>query len=141
VWQFNFYIDNRIATTGKMTVEPAGQPNFTSIVFAGGKDANDQPINPAPSGSPRIDAGITRLYAFFDGVSVPSGTQYSTQWMFNGKSLTDKKSYNWSLQPNENNFLSIFNTDGTPLEAGTYELKLWMGTRLVKLAAVAVVVP
>jgi hypothetical protein len=140
VWQYNFYIDNRLATTGKMTVEPAaaGQPNFTPIVFASGKDANDQPINPAPVASPRLDEGITKLWAFFDGVNVPNGTQFSTQWLYNGTTLTDKKNYTWNLKPNENDYVSVFNTDGSPLKAGTYELKLWIGTRLVKIAALII---
>ena len=142
-WQYNFYVNERLATTGKVTVEAAvaGQPTFTAIIFAGDKDANDQPIDPALVTSPHLDAGISKLWAFFDGVSVPGGTQFSSQWFHNGKNLTDKKTYTWNLQPNENNYLSIFNTDGSDLEPGTYELKLWIGTRLVKVAAVILAAP
>ena len=72
---------------------------------------------------------------------MPKGTQYSSQWFYNGKTFTDKKAYSWTLQPNENNYLSVFNTDNSPLKAGTYELKLWIGTRLVKLGIVMIVAP
>ena len=142
-WQYNFYVNDKLASSGKATVEsaPAGQPNFTSIVFGSDKDSNDAPVNPTDPTDPKLDAGIDSLWAFFDGVGVPKGTKFSVQWLYNGKVYADKKEYTWNLAPNENNYQSVHNTDGSALSAGTYEIKVWIGTRLVKLAAVTLSTP
>ena len=138
-WQLNLYYNNKLASTGKVTIEaaPAGA-NMSPIVFAGDKDANDKPVNPASVSDPRLAKGIKQIYGFYTAIGLAKGTNYSTQWFYNGAPFTDKKSFSWNAGPNDPGYNNVFHNDGSALLPGTYELKIWIGTRLIKVAAVMV---
>lgn len=139
-YQLNLYLDDRLVQSAKTTVEsaPLGQPNFTPVVFAAEKDAADKPLNPAAMNSPKLPVGTKQIYAFFSGIAVPSGTQFATAWLFNGQSYVDKKTSTWNFLADEDYYNFVYNKDGTALSPGTYELKVWLGTRLVKVSAVTI---
>ena len=139
-YQLNLYLEDHLVQSAKTTVEaaPLGQPNFTPIVFAAEKDASDKPVNPAAMNSPKLPVGTKQIYAFFSGIAVPRGTLFATEWLFNGQTYVDKKTSTWEFLPEEDYYNFVFNKDGTPLSAGTYEIKVWVGTRLMKVAAVTI---
>jgi len=139
-YQLNLYVDDRLAQSAKTNVEaaPVGQPDFTPIVFAAEKDALDKPVNPAAMSGPKLPIGTKQIYAFFSGIVVPKGTQFATEWLFNGQPYVDKKSSTWNFRPDEDYYNFVYNKDGTALSPGTYELKVWLGTRLVKVSTVTI---
>ncbi|MBI3362421.1 MAG: serine/threonine protein kinase [Chloroflexi bacterium] len=134
-WQLKLYLDNQLQQSATFAVEPnpSKQPDFGPITFAPDKDANEKPLNPVSVSDPTFPAGTINVYAFFDGIDVPQGTDWTSQWFLNGTSQTDPKSHSWTFAPNENEWLSFGNKDGSALEAGTYELKLVIGSRLVNV--------
>jgi hypothetical protein len=133
-WQLNLYLDNKLQQSAQMTIEanPAGQPDFGPITFAPDVDSKDNPVNPVPANNPTLPAGTKKVYAFFNAVNVPKGTQWTTQWFRNNK-LESEKQRAWDAGLNDSYWVSYFNTDGSPLASGTYELKLTIGSRLVNL--------
>lgn len=139
-YQLNLYLEDRLVQTAKTTVEAAGlgQPNFTPIVFAASKDAADKPVDPAAVNSPKLPIGTKQIYAFFSGIAVPKGTSFATEWLFNGQSYVAKKTSTWDFLSDEDYYNFVYNKDGSPLSAGTYEIKVWLGTRLVKVSAVTI---
>jgi hypothetical protein len=139
-YQLNLYLEERLVQSGKTTVEAAalGQPDFTPIMFASDKDALDKPVNPAAMNNPKLPLGTKQIYAFFTAVNVAKGTQFGTEWLLNGQPYIDKKTGPWNYTPTEDYFNYVYNKDGTALAAGTYELKVWLGPRLVKIAAVTI---
>jgi len=139
-YQLNLYLEDRLVESAKTTVDaaPLGQPNFTPVVFAAGKDASDKPVDPAAMNSPKLAIGTKQIYAFFSGIAVPSGTLFATEWLFNGQPYVDKKTSTWNFLPEEDYYNFVYNKDGTALSPGTYEIKVWIGTRLAKVAAVTI---
>jgi hypothetical protein len=134
-WQLTLYLDNQQQQTAKFTIElnPSKQPDFGPIIFAPEIDSKDKPVNQLSVSDPSFKKGVTEVYAFFDGINVPKDTAWTSQWFENGDSVTDPKAHTWTFGPNENDWISFGNTDNTPLEAGTYELKLKIGDRLVNI--------
>jgi hypothetical protein len=139
-YQLNLYIEEHPVQSAKTTVEgaPVGQPNFTPITFASEKDANDKPVNAAALNSPKLPLGTKQIYAFFTGISVPKATQFATEWLFNGRTYVEKKASVWNFLPDEDYYNYVYNKDGSALAAGTYEIKVWLGTRLAKVGAVTI---
>jgi len=135
-WELNLYIGDTLQQSAKVTVEanPAGQPDFGPITFSPDKTDKDTPANPLDVSKPVLPAGTTTVYAFFDGISVPKGTTWTSHWFHNGDSASDPKTHTWDFGPNENNWISFGSTDNSPLESGTYELQLSIGSNVVNVA-------
>jgi hypothetical protein len=135
-WQLDLYIGDTLQQSNKLTVEPnpSGQPDFGPIVFATDKTDKDAPVNPLGADNPVLPDGTTTVYAFFDGIDVPKGTAWTSHWFHNGESASNPKDHSWDFGANENDWISFGTTDGTPLESGTYELKLTIGSTLVNVA-------
>ncbi|MBI5567330.1 MAG: hypothetical protein HY870_20695 [Chloroflexi bacterium] len=135
-WQLNLYVDDQLLQSGTFTVEPyaLGEPTFGPIVFAPDVSKNDEPIDPADVSDPFLPAGTRTAYAFFSGINMASGTEWASQWFYNDEPATDPKLHTWDLGETEQNWISFFNTDDSPLEAGVYELQLTVGDRLVNLS-------
>ena len=135
-WELDLYIGDTLQQSGKITVapHPAGQPAFGPITFSTDKDAKDKPVNPLSVDKPVLPAGTTTVYAFFDGISVPKGTTFTSHWFHNGDSAADPKDHTWGFGPNDNDWISFGTTDKSPLESGTYELQLTIGSTLVNVA-------
>jgi len=139
-WSLNLYVDNKLQQTARFRVDaaPSGQPNFTPIVFSENRDAKDKPASPLPADNPVLDSGVMQIHAFFNGIAVPKGTKFTTQWFYNGKADTDEASYSWDGPPTDSYWLRYYRTNNTELPAGVYEVKIKIGTRLVKVASVTV---
>jgi hypothetical protein len=135
-WQLNLYLGDKLQQSGKITVtpNPTGQPDFGPITFATDKDSKDKPVNPLSVDSPILPKDTTTVYAFFDGISVPKGTAWTSHWFHNGESASTPKDHSWDFGPNENDWISFGSTDNTPLTSGTYELQLSIGSTLVNVA-------
>lgn len=133
-YQLNLYLENQLQQSAQMTIEanPTGQPDFGPIVFAPDVDAKGNPVNPAPANNPTLPAGTKKIYAFFNAVNVPKGTQWTTQWFRNNKPESENQRA-WDSGLNDSYWVSFFYTEGSALAAGTYELKLTIGSRLVNL--------
>ena len=84
-------------------------------------------------GDPTFPADTTTVYAFFNGIGIPSGTEWISQWFYNDSSTTDPKTHTWDFGPNETDWISFANTDDTPLDAGVYELHLTIGDKLINM--------
>lgn len=134
-WELKLYIDGKLVQHGQMTVEDNVQPDFGPITFAQNVDANDQPVDPVDVSDPAFSSGITTTYAFFNGINVPSGTTWSTEWDLNGSKL-DGKDHTWQFGPNEQDWIS-FGGD-TPLDPGVYELKLFIDGQVVNIGSFVV---
>jgi hypothetical protein len=132
-WQLNLYAGDQLVQSGKFTVEPyaAGEPSFGPIVFAQDVTKDDKPVQPVEVSDPTLPAGTTTVYAFFNGIGVPSNTEWTSQWFFNDSPATDPKSHTWNFGPNEQDWINFKNTDDSPLDAGVYELKLTIGPKVV----------
>jgi len=135
-WELDLYLGDALQQTATATIEPnpSGQPDFGPVTFAPDKDAQDKPVNALSVSSPILPPKTSLVYAFFDGIDVPQGTTWTSQWFRNGDSITDPKTHTWSFGPSDNDWISFGSTDNTPLVSGTYELKLNIGSRLVNLA-------
>ncbi len=135
-WQLNLYVGDELLQSGQFTVEPyaAGEPTFGPIVFAPDVSKNDEPIDPADVSDPVLPTGSKSAYAFFSGINMASGTEWTSQWFYNDEPATDPKPHTWDLGETEQNWISFFNTDDTPLESGVYELQLTIGDKLVNLS-------
>jgi hypothetical protein len=134
-WELDLYVGDNLQQTGKFTVEPnpAGKPDFGPITFAPDKDSQDKPVNALTPSNNTLPKGTALVYAFFDGLQVPKGTTWTSQWFHNGDSASDPKQHTWDFGPSENDWISFGSTDNSPLESGTYELKLNIGSRLVNI--------
>ncbi|MBI5879113.1 MAG: hypothetical protein HZB53_15810 [Chloroflexi bacterium] len=139
-WTLNLYVDNKLQQTSKFRVDasPSGQPNFTPIVFAENRDAKGGPVDPLPADNAVLDSGVTQVHAFFNGIAVPKGTKFTTQWFYNGQPDTNEQSFTWDTTPTDSYWVRYFKTDGSELLSGVYEVKIKIGTRLVKVASVTV---
>lgn len=134
-WQLNLYIDDQLRQSNTFTVEAYSlkEPSFGPITFASDVSSDDKPVDPVAASDPTFPAGLSTVYAFFDGISVPSGTEWTSQWFYNDAPSTSPKSHTWDFGPNEGNWISFQNTDDAPLEAGVYELQLTIGKKVVNL--------
>ena len=134
-WQLNLYTGDQLLQSGKFMVEPyaAGEPSFGPIVFAQDVSKDDKPVKPVEAADPTLPAGTSTVYAFFNGIGLPTGTEWTSQWFYNDAPSTDPKSHTWELGPNEQNWINFKNTDDAPLEAGVYELQLTIGSKQVNL--------
>ena len=139
-WQYNLYLEGKLVQSAKFTVEknPSGQPDFGPITFAPDKDANDNPLDAVDIDAPLLPSDTNQIYAFFDGIDVPKGTKYSSQWYRNGEVYGSVGNYTWDDVPDGTTWLRLYTTSGNPFTAGVYELRLSIGTRLVVLAVVTV---
>jgi hypothetical protein len=135
----NLYLNDTLQQSAKFEVAPlaAGQAGFGPIVFAPGIDSNNQAVNPLPADNPTMSAGAKNIYAFFSGIDVPKSTQWTYQWLLNGKVLNTSQTWSWDFQPNEGVHFSLLDQDGT-VDPGTYELKLFVGIRLAAIGTVYV---
>jgi hypothetical protein len=135
-WELDLYIGDTLQQSGNLSVDPnpSGQADFGPITFAPDKTDKDAPLNALSIDNPVLPGGTTTVYAFFDGISVPKGTAWTSHWFRNGESASDPKTHSWDFGPNENDWISFGSTDNTPLQPGTYELKLSVGSTLVNVA-------
>ncbi|HET7378304.1 MAG TPA: hypothetical protein VFK30_16435 [Anaerolineae bacterium] len=136
-WELKLYIGDKVVQSNQFTIEKNGEPDFGPISFAGGVDANDKPIDPVDISDPTFTHGITQTFAFFNGINVPQGTAWQSQWFFNGNQL-DAKDHTWNFSPTEQNWLQFGSTDGSVMDAGTYELKLSIGGNVVNIGSFVV---
>jgi len=132
-WQLNLYVGDQLMQSGNVTVEPyaAGKPSFGPITFAQDVSKDDKPVQPAEAADPTLPAGVNTVYAFFNGISVPANTEWTSQWFYNDAPATDPKSHTWDFGPNERDWINFKNTDDSPLEPGVYQLKLTIDSKVV----------
>ncbi len=134
-WQLNLYVGDQLVQSGKATIEAykANEPTFGPITFASEVTKDDKPVNAVNVSDPTLPAGTTTVYAFFNGIDVPKSTEWTSQWFYNDSPVTDPKSHTWDFGPNEQDWINFKNTDDSPLEAGVYELRLSIGSKVVNL--------
>ena len=77
------------------------------------------------------------MYAFFSGIGVPKGTQWTYQWFRNGNVLKTSQIWAWDFGPDDGVHFSLLDQDGA-VDPGTYELKLLIGSRLAGIGTVYV---
>jgi hypothetical protein len=136
-WQMNLYLGGTLQQSAKFEVTPvaAGQPGFGPIVFAPGIDSNSNAVNPLPANDPTLPAGAKNVYAFFSGIDVSKGTQWTYQWFHNGNVFKTSQIWSWDFQPNDGIHFSLLDQDGA-INPGTYELKLFFGSSLAAIGTV-----
>jgi hypothetical protein len=134
-WQLNLYVGDQLLQSGKFTVDAyaAGEPSFGPIVFAQDVSKDDKPVKPVEAADPTLPAGVSTVYAFFSGIGVPTGAEWTSQWFYNDAPVTDPKSHTWDFGPNEQDWINFKNTDDSPLDAGIYELRLTINSKQVNL--------
>jgi hypothetical protein len=135
-WTLDLYIGDTLQQSATMTIEPnpSGEPDFGPIQFALGVDDQDAPVDPIDISNPTLPDGTPTIYAFFNGVDVPAGTTWTSAWFLNGESASDPKDHTWDFAPNEGNWISFGTNDDSPMDSGTYQLKLTIDGRLVNMA-------
>ena len=136
-WQLNLYLDNRLQQSAQFTVEanPQAKPDFGPIMFAPDVDSNDNPVKPLPVDDPTFETGTSTIYAFFNAVNIPQGTEWTSQWFYNGQPDTQPKSHQWDFGPQEGTWLQLYQDGSGALDPGVYELRLSIGGQLVSLGA------
>jgi hypothetical protein len=97
-------------------------------------DDQDAPVDPIDISNPTLPDGTPTIYAFFNGIDVPAGTTWTSAWFLNGESASDPKDHTWDFAPNEGNWISFGTNDDSPMDSGTYQLKLTIDGRLVNMA-------
>jgi hypothetical protein len=135
--------DKPIVPPPAATKAPKPPPNssggsFSPIAFAIGEN-NDQPVDALDS----FPGGVTLFYAIFSGVNMKDGDGWRYEWYLNGE-LQDQLSAsdNWNASiagPNSVWWLTIFNNlspDG--IHSGEWELKLYVGDKLVQSGKVTI---
>jgi len=132
-WQLNLYVGDQLVQSGTMTIEPyaVDEPSFSPIVFAQNVTKDDKPVKPVEVSDPTLPVGTKTVYAFFQGINVPSNTTWTSQWFYNDSPATDPKEHTWDFGPNEQDWINFKNTDDSPLEPGVYELKLTIDSKVV----------
>jgi hypothetical protein len=139
-WELRLYIRDQLIQKGGLLIEKrqVGSPFFDVIRFAEGvKD--DKPINlhklydPTSAKVDSFKSKTKEVYAFFDVGNMANGLKWRREWYRDGKVLTNMiKSDTWTRATSEKDYwISISNDSG--LEAGTYELKLYIDDRLIQV--------
>ncbi len=136
-WELKLYVGTNLVQSGQLTVEANVVPDFGPITFAGGVDKSDQPVNPVDVSDPTFPVTTTQVFAFFNGINVPSGTAWQTQWFLNDVAQ-DSKDHTWTFAPTEQDWLQFGSTGSSPLDPGTYELKLSINGTVVNIGSFVV---
>jgi hypothetical protein len=137
-YELKLTIDGKVVQSGQFTIEQNGELDFGAITFAAGVDKNDQPVDPVSTRDPTFPAGTKEVYAFFSGLNVPKGTDWQSQWFVNGESAIDPTNHTWNLGSTEQNWISFFNQDKSPLDPGTFEVKLTIDGTVVNIGSFVV---
>lgn len=106
------------------------EPGFGPITFARDRTEENTPIGPAS----KFPAGTTEIYAFFDFEGMGSDVVWSRSWYRDGEEGV-AKTQNWTGDERGTWRLRYFDTDGNPLEPGSYELRLHIEGSLVQSGA------
>ncbi|HZY45046.1 MAG TPA: hypothetical protein VFF70_09885 [Anaerolineae bacterium] len=136
-WELKLYVGENLVQSGQVTVEANVEPDFGPITFAGGVDSSDQPVNPVEVSDPTFPAGTKEVYAFFSGINMPKDTAWQTQWFLNGEPA-DSKDHTWNFGLTEEDWIQFGSTGSSPLDPGTYELKLSIDGAIVNIGSFVV---
>lgn len=136
-WELNLYLSDTLQQTAAFTIvaHTAGAPDFGAITFGEGERGNE-PINPIKHDVPTFPTAPKQVYAFFDAADMPKGTQWSSEWYYNGERAFAPNVREWDSKPSEHNWwikcdASCFGrNENDPLPSGAYELKLKIGAEV-----------
>ena len=112
-----------------VTPEPTvpSEPTFGEITFAKDVSEDEQPINPMTE----FPKGITRIFGVFEFQGMSDGWQWSSIFFRNGEEYASA-SWEWDHGTNGITFADLYYPDGKSLESGNYELKLFVGDKLMQ---------
>lgn len=136
-FEMRLYYQDQLAQKASFIIDPIkpGASYFDIIRFAEGiKD--DQPVGlhrPVDN----FKSGVKEIYAFFDAYNMSKTTKISREWYRNGELLI-AKSETWSGAQNEKNWWAYYFNKDNALEAGTYELKLYVDDQLAQLGTLVI---
>jgi len=103
------------------------EPTFGPITFAADVSEDEQPINPMTE----FPKGITRIFGVFEFQGMSDGWQWSSFFFRNGEEYASA-SWEWDHGTNGITFADLYYPDGKSLESGNYELKLFVGDKLMQ---------
>lgn len=134
-WELNVYLDNKLQQSARMTIEanPTDAPSLGPITFASGIDTNGKPLNPIKVENPIFPAGTKEVYGFFDGKQINTALEWGSQWFHDGEQYTTESTSKWDPTKDPNAWARLYDTSGSALPAGAYELKLTLEGRPVAL--------
>lgn len=130
-WELDIYLDNQLQQTARMTIKAnsTDAPSLGPITFASGKDADGKPVNPIKMENPVFPAGTKEVYGFFDGKQINTALEWGSQWFLNGEEYTTESTSEWDPTKDPNAWARLYDTSGSALPAGAYELKLTLDGR------------
>jgi len=102
-------------------------PTFGPITFARDMSEDRQPINPMTE----FPRGVTRIFGVFEFQGMSDGWDCSPIFFRNGEEYASN-SWEWEQGVNGITFTDLFYPDGKSLESGNYELKLFVGDKLIQ---------
>jgi hypothetical protein len=111
--------------TPKPTVP--SEPSFGVITFAMGVSEDKQPINPMTE----FPKGVTKIFGVFEFQGMSDGWHWSPIFFRNGEEYASA-SREWDHGVNGITFADLYYPDGKALESGNYELKLFVGDKLMQ---------
>jgi parallel beta-helix repeat protein len=103
------------------------EPGFGPITFARGRTEENAPIDPATI----FPAGVTEIHALFDFEGMSAGVAWSRTWYRDGEERV-AKTQNWTGDERGTWGGRYYNTDGSPLKSGNYELRVYIAGSLVQ---------
>ena len=129
-YELRMYLGGSLAQVGRFTIDPqqSGTPSVGAIRFAEGQKDN-LPVNLHASGQ-NFKYGAKSVFGFYEIWYAPSKYTLKAEWYRNG-TLDLERSTQYDGGVVKFNWSSHFH-DQSPLEAGNYELRLYIDNRLVK---------
>ena len=118
--------DTPLPTDTPKPTEPS-EPTFGEITFAESVSEDDQPINPMTE----FPTGVTRIFGVFEFQGMSDGWQWSAIFFRNGEEYASA-SWEWDHGVNGMTFADLYYPDGKALGSGDYELKLFVGDKLLQ---------
>jgi len=103
------------------------EPTFGVITFAMGVSEDEQPINPMTE----FPKGVTKILGVFEFQGMSDGWRWSSIFFRNGEEYASA-SWEWDHGANGITFADLYYPDGKSLESGNYELKLFVGDKLMQ---------
>ncbi|HZY45048.1 MAG TPA: hypothetical protein VFF70_09895 [Anaerolineae bacterium] len=136
----------QLAATAKPIVPPAATqapanppPNstasFSPITFAIGVE-NEQPVDAMDT----FPSGVTKIYGVFSGINIKDGQAWRHEWLLNGESFPELSSgTTWKAAiAGVNSVWWITPSFPEGMDAGEWELRLYIGDQLVQSGKVTV---
>lgn len=133
-YRLELYVEGKLAAASNFSVAGTqSQDAIGPIAFAGGKDADGNPLNAGSS----FAAGLTDLYFFVDYIGMQDGMRFEERWMFDGAELLSVD-LEWDRGESGTFSDNIYRKNGDPLWEGEYTLELYVEGELVQSATAVI---